>query len=102
MELGVNVALGYFAQEHEQVDPSRTTLDNIDDSILKSITERRALLGSFGLSGKLVDQMPATLSGGERAKLGLAMLAAGRPTCSSSTSPPTTSIPPPPWPWGTC
>jgi ATPase subunit of ABC transporter with duplicated ATPase domains len=78
VELGVNVALGYFAQEHEQVDPTRTTLDNIDDSILKSITERRALLGSFGLSGKLVDQMPATLSGGERAKLGLAMLAAGQ------------------------
>jgi ATPase subunit of ABC transporter with duplicated ATPase domains len=78
VELGVNVALGYFAQEHEQVDPSRTTLDNIDDSILKSITERRALLGSFGLSGKLVDQMPVTLSGGERAKLGLAMLAAGQ------------------------
>jgi ATPase subunit of ABC transporter with duplicated ATPase domains len=78
VEVGVNVALGYFAQEHEQVDPSRTTLDNIDDSVLKSITERRALLGSFGLSGKLVDQMPVTLSGGERAKLGLAMLAAGQ------------------------
>ena len=39
---------------------------------------KRQLLGSFGLSGKLVDQMPATLSGGERAKLGLAMLAAGQ------------------------
>jgi ATPase subunit of ABC transporter with duplicated ATPase domains len=78
IELGVNVALGYFAQEHEQVDPTLSTLDNIDDSILKSITERRALLGSFGLSGKLVDQMPETLSGGERAKLGLAMLAAGQ------------------------
>ncbi|HEY7948383.1 MAG TPA: ABC-F family ATP-binding cassette domain-containing protein [Acidimicrobiales bacterium] len=78
LELGVNVALGYFAQEHEQVDPTLSTLDNIDDTILKSTTERRALLGSFGLSGKLVDQMPETLSGGERAKLGLAMLAAGR------------------------
>ncbi|MGH9018426.1 MAG: ABC-F family ATP-binding cassette domain-containing protein [Acidimicrobiales bacterium] len=78
VESGVNVALGYFAQEHEQVDPALTALDNIDDEILKTVTERRALLGSFGLSGKLVDQMPATLSGGERAKLALAMLAAGR------------------------
>jgi ATPase subunit of ABC transporter with duplicated ATPase domains len=78
VELGVNVALGYFAQEHEQVDPTRTTLDNIDDSVLTTISERRSLLGSFGLSGKLVEQMPATLSGGERAKLGLAMLAAGQ------------------------
>jgi ATPase subunit of ABC transporter with duplicated ATPase domains len=39
--------------------------------------DRRALLGSFGLPSKAADQMPATLSGGERAKLGLAMLSAG-------------------------
>jgi ATPase subunit of ABC transporter with duplicated ATPase domains len=77
VELGIHVTLGYFAQEHEQVDPGLSTLDNIDDSVLKSIPERRALLGSFGLSGKVVEQMPESLSGGERAKLGLAMLAAG-------------------------
>ena len=69
--------LGYFAQEHEQVDPDLTALENIDDTILTKETERRALLGSFGLPGKAATQMPATLSGGERAKLGLAMLAAG-------------------------
>jgi ATPase subunit of ABC transporter with duplicated ATPase domains len=32
----------------------------------------------FGLTGAAAHQMPGTLSGGERAKLGLAMLAAGR------------------------
>ncbi|HUY86017.1 MAG TPA: ABC-F family ATP-binding cassette domain-containing protein [Acidimicrobiales bacterium] len=77
VKLGANVTLGYFAQEHEQVDPELTVLGNVDDSVLVTETERRSLLGSFGLSGKLVHQMPATLSGGERAKLGLAMLAAG-------------------------
>jgi ATPase subunit of ABC transporter with duplicated ATPase domains len=76
--LGTNVTLGYFAQEHEQVDMSRTVLDNVDDSVLVQEAERRALLGSFGLSGSVAHQMPKTLSGGERAKLGLAMLAAGR------------------------
>ena len=76
--IGVNVAIGYFAQEHEQVDLSVTALENVDDSVLRTDAERRGLLGSFGLPSKAADQMPATLSGGERAKLGLAMLAAGR------------------------
>src|SRR5664280_1806564 len=77
IELGANVALGYFAQEHEQIDPTLTTLDNVSDTVLATERERRALLGSFGLPSKAADQMPATLSGGERAKLGLAMLSAG-------------------------
>ncbi len=75
---GANVAIGYFAQEHEQIDPDKTALDNLDDSVLKTEGERRALLGSFGLPGKTAVQRPPTLSGGERAKLGLAMLAAGQ------------------------
>ena len=77
IEFGANVALGYFAQEHEQIDPAITTLDNVSDAVLSTERERRALLGSFGLPSKAADQMPATLSGGERAKLGLAMLSAG-------------------------
>jgi ATPase subunit of ABC transporter with duplicated ATPase domains len=77
VELGHNVALGYFAQEHEQIDPSLTALENVSDGVLKLERDRRALLGSFGLPSKAADQLPATLSGGERAKLGLAMLSAG-------------------------
>jgi ATPase subunit of ABC transporter with duplicated ATPase domains len=78
VELGANVTLGYFAQEHEQVDPGATALGNIDDTVLTQESERRALLGMFGISGNAAHQMPETLSGGERAKLSLAMLAAGR------------------------
>jgi ATPase subunit of ABC transporter with duplicated ATPase domains len=77
VELGANVVLGYFAQEHEQIDPTLTALDNVSDAVLAQEKDRRALLGSFGLPSKAADQMPATLSGGERAKLGLAMLSAG-------------------------
>ena len=76
--LGANAVVGYFAQDHEQVDLGATVLGNVDDHVLTTETERRALLGSFGLSGDVAAQLPATLSGGERAKLGLAMLAAGR------------------------
>jgi len=78
IELGTNVQIGYFAQEHEQVNPDVTVLENLDNSVLETETERRALLGMFGLPGKAAHQLPPTLSGGERAKLGLAMLAAGR------------------------
>ena len=77
VEFGTNVELGYFAQEHEQIDPDRRALDNISDAVLKAERDRRALLGSFGLPSKAADQLPGTLSGGERAKLGLAMLSAG-------------------------
>ncbi len=77
IELGANVTLGYFAQEHEQIDPTRTALDNVSDEVLHLERERRAILGSFGLPSKAADQLPDTLSGGERAKLGLAMLSAG-------------------------
>ncbi len=70
--------MGYFAQEHEQVDADKTALSNIDDTVLTTETERRSLLGMFGLTGKAAHQCAGTLSGGERAKLGLAMLAAGR------------------------
>ena len=34
VELGHNAVVGYFAQEHEQIDPERTVLDNIDNTVL--------------------------------------------------------------------
>ena len=75
--LGPNVSLGYFAQEHEQIDLDMRSLDNVEDTVLTQEAERRALLGSFGLTGAAMEQPAGSLSGGERAKLGLAMLSAG-------------------------
>jgi ATPase subunit of ABC transporter with duplicated ATPase domains len=77
IEFGANVTVGYFAQEHEQIDPDLTALENVSDTVLALERERRALLGSFGLPSAAADQLPGTLSGGERAKLGLSMLSAG-------------------------
>ncbi len=76
--LGTNVTLGYFAQEHEQLDASKTVFDHLADSTVVGDVQRRALLGAFGLKGSAALQSPATLSGGERAKLALAILAASK------------------------
>ena len=69
--------IGYFAQEHEQIDPRSARPGQRERCRAATERERRALLGSFGLPSKAADQLPGTLSGGERAKLGLAMLSAG-------------------------
>ena len=74
--LGTNVTLGYFAQEHEQLDYDRTVLSHLENATVKTEVERRALLGAFGLKGDAANQKVGTLSGGERAKLALSMLAA--------------------------
>ena len=78
VELGANVALGYFAQEHEQVDLAVTVLDNIDDTVSRPRPSDGRCSARSGSPGEAAYQMPKTLSGGERAKLGLAMLAAGK------------------------
>ena len=77
MRYGANVVLGYFAQEHEQLDDRRSALDHLDDTAMTDV-QRRKHLGAFGLTGTTVLQTPDSLSGGERAKLALALLAAGK------------------------
>ena len=75
VKFGANVEVGYFAQENEQIDFNKTVLGNLDNSKVETEMQRRAMLGAFGLKGEAANQMPRTLSGGERAKLALAMLA---------------------------
>lgn len=77
IRLGHNVHLGYFAQEHEEIDYETTVLGNLANSVLVQEKERRAILGSFGLTSAHMDENPASLSGGERTKLSLAKIAAG-------------------------
>ena len=75
IRFGANVTVGYFAQENEQLDFTKTVLENLDGSTVVTEVQRRSMLGAFGLKGDAAHQMPATLSGGERAKLALAVLA---------------------------
>ncbi len=76
--LGTNVSLGYYAQEHEGIVPGETLLTHMRDASPLGEGELRGLLGMFGLTGGRAFQDAATLSGGEKTKLALAQLVAGR------------------------
>lgn len=75
---GRGVTTGYFAQEHENLDPFESSIDQMNRALGGSITESRGLLASFGLAGEVIFQAAETLSGGEKTKLSLALLVAGR------------------------
>ncbi len=79
---GHNVNVGYYAQEHDNLQPDASLLDNIRAAVPHDIvlteTQLRGLLGMMGLSGEKVYQESGTLSGGEKTKLALAMLMVGR------------------------
>ena len=77
-ELGTHVSVGYYAQEHEGIVPGRTLLEHMREASPAGDGALRNLLGMFGLSGEKVFQDADTLSGGEKTKLALAQLVAGR------------------------
>ncbi|MGI9052840.1 MAG: ABC-F family ATP-binding cassette domain-containing protein [Ilumatobacteraceae bacterium] len=79
---GHHVAVGYYAQEHDNLRVGETLLDNmrreVPTEVVLTETQLRGLLGMFGLSGEKVFQEAGSLSGGEKTKLALAMLMVGR------------------------
>lgn len=81
-EWGYQVSVGYFAQEHDTLDPRQSLLWHMRRELPPGSplteTQLRALLGMFGLQGDKVFQESGSLSGGEKTKLALAMLMVGR------------------------
>src|SRR5256712_5725920 len=77
--LGHGVSLGYYAQEHEGIRGGVSVLAHMREQS-PDAEERvlRALLGMFSLTGDVARQDAGTLSGGEKTKLALAQLVAGR------------------------
>ena len=75
---GPGVSSGYFAQEHEGIIPGRPVIAHMTHESTAPTSELRGLLGMFGVSGDMAFQDAATLSGGEKTKVALAMLTAGR------------------------
>ena len=72
---GHGLKLGYYAQEHETLDPARTVLENMRSAAPDmDLVEVRKILGSFLFSGDDVDKPAAVLSGGEKTRLALATL----------------------------
>ena len=72
---GHGLRLGYYAQEHETLDPQASVLANLA-AVAPDISEadQRTVLGSFLFSGDTVQQPAGTLSGGEKTRLALALL----------------------------
>ena len=72
---GHGLKLGYYAQEHETLDLTRTVLENMASfSPDLTETEIRSVLGSFLFTGDDVEKPARVLSGGEKTRLALAML----------------------------
>ena len=80
VRFGANVTVGFYAQEHEDIRPGETVLALMQESSAPGLTvaELRGILSHFGLKGDVAGQEAATLSGGEKTKLSLARLVAGK------------------------
>jgi len=79
VEYGVGVSVGYYDQEHGDIDASETVIENARKDLSGfSDPETRSLLAKFQLTGDTVYQNAMTLSGGEKTKLALAKLVAGK------------------------
>ena len=77
IEPGHGLKIGYFAQEHDTLDPAATVWENIRHAAPDTgEQELRSLLGAFMFIGPQLDQAAGTLSGGEKTRLALAGLVA--------------------------
>jgi ATPase subunit of ABC transporter with duplicated ATPase domains len=75
VEPGHGLRLGYYAQEHETLDPEASLLANLASAAPDlPVSEQRRVLGSFLFTGDVVHQLAGTLSGGEKTRLALARL----------------------------
>jgi len=74
VRIGANVQIGYFAQGHTNLDPEKSVLDTVVDAGKLRISEARDFLGPYRFSGDDVFKRIGDLSGGEQARVALAIL----------------------------
>ena len=74
VRLGANVQIGYFAQGHTNLNPETSVLDTVIDAGRLRISEARDFLGPYRFSGDDVFKRVGDLSGGEQARVALAVL----------------------------
>jgi ATPase subunit of ABC transporter with duplicated ATPase domains len=74
--LGASVKVGYFAQHTMEIlDPEKTVLETLRAAYpLASLGALRTLAGAFGFSGDEAEKRCRILSGGERARVVLALM----------------------------
>jgi ATP-binding cassette subfamily F protein 3 len=79
LRLGASIAVAHYRQDMSQVPTDKTLYEIIQD--LRPTWERGAIqghLGRFGFSGAEAQRIAGTLSGGERARVALAMIVLAR------------------------
>ena len=74
IRLGASVRIGYLPQNQGWLEEDKTVLDHILEAGHLQVDEARNLLGRFLFSGDDAFKVVSMLSGGERARLGLAIL----------------------------
>ena len=74
LSLGASLKIGYFAQAQEALDPEATVIDELLRHKEMTISEGRNYLARYLFRGDDVFSQIGTLSGGERARLALAIL----------------------------
>ncbi len=72
--LGANVQVAYYSQEHEDLNPSGTVIDEIRGNSNLDDPEIRSLLARYGFRGEDVFKLVGVLSGGEKSRLALCKL----------------------------
>ncbi len=74
VRIGASVQLGHLAQGHTNLDLERSVLDTILEAGALKISEARDFLGAYRFSGDEVFKRVRDLSGGEQARVALAVL----------------------------
>ncbi len=75
VQLGASLHIGYFAQAHSQLNPDLTVLDELLQRRDMLLGEARSYLAQYLFRGDDVFKPVRALSGGERGRLALALLA---------------------------
>jgi ATP-binding cassette subfamily F protein 3 len=73
--LGASLEVGYFAQAHDELDPENTVLDELLANREMDPEAARGYLAQYLFRGEDVFKPISALSGGERGRLALAILA---------------------------
>lgn len=75
IKLGASLDVGYFSQAHEGLNPDNTVLDELLSHQEMRLSEARNYLARYLFRGDDVYKKVSSLSGGERGRLALAILA---------------------------
>lgn len=74
IKISAGVKIGYYAQAHEELDPEKNILEEVELKVREKQEKIRTVLGALLFSGEDVFKKISDLSGGERARVALAEL----------------------------